>query len=119
MSAFMRLPRTKRRRAFVKIEAWIGEKLSWFRRCLEFEHDLPSHDTLKRLSVRICPREFARHAVQRRLRRLADHGGRHRQREGDEIFAVQIVARKWRGKARRKEIFCLPIASIIWVVFTL
>ncbi len=43
---------------FVEIEEWGKEKLTWFRRCVQLEQGIPSHDTFGRVFAAIDPEEF-------------------------------------------------------------
>lgn len=43
---------------FVEIEEWGKEKLTWFRRYLQLEQGIPSHDTFGRVFAAIDPEEF-------------------------------------------------------------
>jgi len=43
---------------FVEIGAWANEKLAWFRRYLNLEHGIPSHDTFGPLFRLFDPNEF-------------------------------------------------------------
>jgi len=85
---------------FVEIEAWVEEKLDWFRRNLTLENGIPSHETFGRVFAVINAKAFSaefRRWVSRVIPRLAQSevvslDGKVSRRSGTPLHLVSAFA---------------------------